>query len=100
MLLLDLSGLGYLVFGAQGHHVPTATQWVLALAAFVTALVCHRRPLVNLVAQAALLAAAFPLLDDTTINQVGASWALLELTMWAGRPRTIWLAAGLLVAVD
>ncbi|MFI7281415.1 sensor histidine kinase [Micromonospora chersina] len=100
MLLLDLSGLGYLVFGAQGHHVPTATQWVLALVAFATALACHRRPLVNLVAQAALLAVAFPLVDDTTINQVGASWALLELTMWAGRPRTIWLAAGLLAAVD
>ncbi|MFC0032282.1 sensor histidine kinase [Micromonospora chaiyaphumensis] len=100
MLLLDLSGLGYLVFGAQGHHVPTGTQWALALAAFAVALLCHRRPLVNLVAQAALLAAAFPLVDDATINQVGASWALLELTMWAGRPRTIWLAAGLLVAVD
>lgn len=100
MLLLDLSGLGYLVFGARGHDAPTTTQWVLALVAFGTALACHRRPLVNLVAQAALLAVAFPLVDDTTINQVGASWALLELTMWAGRPRTIWLAAGLLAAVD
>ncbi|MEU0155049.1 sensor histidine kinase [Micromonospora fulviviridis] len=100
MLLLDLSGLGYLVFGAQGHHGPTSTQWVLALVAFAVALLFHRRPLVNLVAQAALLAVAFPLVDDTTINQVGASWALLELTMWAGRPRTIWLAAGLLAAVD
>ncbi|MEU1688400.1 histidine kinase [Micromonospora sp. NPDC005707] len=100
MLLLDLSGLGYLVFGAQGHHSPTATQWALALLAFAAALVFHRRPLVNLVAQAALLAVAFPLVDDTTINQVGASWALLELTMWAERPRTVWLAAGLLVAVD
>ncbi|MEU4366132.1 sensor histidine kinase [Micromonospora chersina] len=100
MLLLDLSGLGYLVFGAQGHHAPTATQWVLALVAFGTALACHRRPMVNLALQAALLAVAFPLVDDTTINQVGASWALLELTMWAERPRTIWLAAGLLAAVD
>ncbi|MGY0003688.1 sensor histidine kinase [Micromonospora sp. I033] len=100
MLLLDLSGLGYLVFGARAHHTPTAAQWALALVAFAAALVWHRRPLVNLLAQAALLAAAFPLVDDTTINQVGASWALLELTMWAERPRTIWLAAGLLIAVD
>ncbi|WP_262281870.1 sensor histidine kinase [Micromonospora sp. MA102] len=100
MLLLDLSGLGYLVFGAQGHQVPTATQWALALTAFAAAPLFHRRPLVNLVAQAALLAVAFTLVDDTTINQVGASWALLELTMRAERSRTIWLAAGLLVVVD
>ncbi|GAB3232103.1 hypothetical protein GCM10027452_43400 [Micromonospora halotolerans] len=100
MLLLDLSGLGYLVVGAQGHQSPTTTQWALALTAFAAAPLFHRRPLVNLVAQAALLAVAFTLVDDTTINQVGASWALLELVMRAERSRTIWLAAGLLVAVD
>ncbi|EWM63563.1 hypothetical protein MCBG_00696 [Micromonospora sp. M42] len=61
---------------------------------------CHRRPLLNLLLQSALLAAAFPLVDDVMINQVGASWALLELTMRATRPRTIWLGAGLLAAVD
>ncbi|SCL34453.1 Signal transduction histidine kinase [Micromonospora rhizosphaerae] len=100
MVLLDLSGVGYLVFGTQGEGSPTGTQWVLAVLAFAVALVFHRRPLVNLVGQAALLAVAFRLIDDATINQVGASWALLELTMWARRPRTIWLAAGLLAAVD
>ena len=51
-------------------------------------------------AQAALLAVAIRLVDDITINQVGASWALLEVTMRARRPRTIWLAAGLLAVVD
>jgi signal transduction histidine kinase len=100
MVLLDLSGVGYLVFGTQGEHSPTATQWVLAAVAFALALVFHRRPLVNLVGQAVLLAIAISALDDTTINQVGASWALLELTMSARRPQTIWLAAGLLAAVD
>ncbi|MEU5790487.1 histidine kinase [Micromonospora purpureochromogenes] len=100
MLLLDLSGVGYLVFGAHAGRSPTTTQWILALVAFAVGLVCHRRALVNLVAQAALLAVAIPLVDDTTINQVGASWALLELTMRADRPRIIWLAAGLLAAVD
>jgi signal transduction histidine kinase len=100
MLLLDLSGLGYLVFGVHGDEAPTSTQWALALVAFAAALLFHRRPLVNLVAQAALLAVAVALLDDTTINQVGASWALLELVMRAERSRTIWLAAGLLAAVD
>jgi len=39
-------------------------------------------------------------LDERTGARVGASWALLELTMWARRPRLIWLAAGLLAAVD
>lgn len=100
MLLLDLSGVGYLVFGTQAGRAPTATQWVLAVVAFGVALVFHRRPLVNLVTQAALLAVAIPLVDDTTINQVGASWALVELAMWAHRPRTVWLAAGLLAAID
>jgi len=100
IVLLDLSGVGYLVFGAQGEHSPTVTQWVLAVVAFAVALVFHGRPLVNLVAQTALLAVAISVIDDTTINQVGASWGLLELAMWARRPRTIWLAAGLLAAVD
>ncbi|MEH0826821.1 MULTISPECIES: sensor histidine kinase [unclassified Micromonospora] len=99
MLLLDLSGVGYLVFGANAGRSPTATQWFLAVVAFAVALALHRRPLVNLVAQAALLAVAIVLVDDTTINQVGASWALLELAMRAERPRIIWLAAGLLAAV-
>jgi signal transduction histidine kinase len=100
LVLLDLSGVGYLVFGTQAGRPPTATQWVLAVVAFAAVLVFHRRPLVNLVAQAALLAIAIFVIHDTTINQVGASWALLELTMWARRPPIIWLAAGLLAAVD
>ncbi|WP_319459619.1 sensor histidine kinase [Micromonospora sp. RTP1Z1] len=100
MLLLDLSGVGYLVFGTHAGRSPTATQWILAAVAFAVALVFHRRPLVNLVGQAALLAVAIGVIDDTMINQVGASWALLELAMWAHRPRIIWLAAGLLATVD
>jgi signal transduction histidine kinase len=100
MLLLDLSGVGYLVFGTQAGRSPTATQWILAVVAFGAALVLHRRPMVNLLVQAALLAVAIGVIDDVMINQVGASWALLELTMWARRTRTIWLAAGLLTAVD
>jgi signal transduction histidine kinase len=34
--------------------------------------------------------------DDATIAQVGASWALLELTMWARRPAVAWGGAALL----
>ncbi|MEU7841331.1 histidine kinase [Micromonospora sp. NPDC049114] len=100
MVLLDLTGVGYLLFVPHAGPAPTATQWALAVAAFSVALVSHRRPVVNLVAQAALLAAAICLIDDITINQVGASWALLEVTMRAGRARTIWLSAGLLAVVD
>ncbi|MFI6781609.1 sensor histidine kinase [Micromonospora sp. NPDC050276] len=100
MVLLDLSGLGYLLFVPHSTSTPTPTQWILAVLAFTVALAAHRRPVVNLVAQAALLAVAISLLDDFTINQVGASWALLEVTMRARRPRTIWLATALLVAVD
>ncbi|MEV1112782.1 histidine kinase [Micromonospora sp. NPDC049751] len=100
MLLLDLSGLGYLLFVPHSASVPSPTQWTLAVAAFAVAVVAYRRPVVNLVAQTALLAVAICLVDDVTINQVGASWALLEVTMLAGRARTIWLAAGLLIVVD
>ncbi|TQJ23208.1 signal transduction histidine kinase [Micromonospora sp. A202] len=99
-VLLDLSGVGYLVFGTQAGREPTVAQWVLAVAAFAVALVLHRRPVVNLVAQAALLAVAICLIDDIMINQVGASWALLEVTMRARPGPTIWLAATLLAMVD
>ncbi|MEU5909436.1 histidine kinase [Micromonospora sp. NPDC047527] len=99
-VLLDLSGVGYLVFGTQAGHPPTGTQWILAVAAFGVALLLHRRPVVNLVVQTALLAVAICLVDDIMINQVGASWALLEVTMRARRARTIWLAATLLAVVD
>ncbi|RKN47752.1 sensor histidine kinase [Micromonospora endolithica] len=100
MLLLNLSGVGYLFFGTQNGRPPTTPQWILAALAFAVALACHHRPLANLLAQAALLAVAVQLVDDTTINQVGAGWALLELTMRAHRPRTIWPAAGLLAVVN
>lgn len=100
MVLLDLSGVCYLAFGTRAGPTPTVTQWVLAVVAFAVALVFHRRPLANLVVQAGLLAIAIPLIDDFTINQVGASWALLEVTMRVRRGRTIWLAATLLAVVD
>lgn len=98
ILLLNLAGVGYLVFGTQGQ--PGRTQWALAVLAFGAGPVLHRRPLVNLLVQAGLLLVAICLLDDLTINQVGASFALVEVTRQAGRTRTIWLAAGLLATVD
>ncbi|MBY8874260.1 two-component sensor histidine kinase [Micromonospora sp. PLK6-60] len=100
MLLLNLSGLCYLLVGGQADRSPTTAQWLLAVPAFAAGMALHRRARVNLVVQTALLAVALHTLDDVTINQVGASWALLELTMRAGRLRTVWLAAGLLAVVD
>ncbi|MET8464680.1 two-component sensor histidine kinase, partial [Micromonospora zamorensis] len=100
LTLLDLAGVGYLVFCTQAGRTPTVTQWILAVGAFAAALLLHRRPVANIVVQAALLAAAIALLDDIMINQVGASWALIEITIGAYRARTIWLAAGLLAVVD
>ncbi|GAB3811826.1 sensor histidine kinase [Micromonospora zhanjiangensis] len=60
----------------------------------------HRLPVANLVVQAALLATAIALVDDIVINQVGASWSLLEFTMRTRRARTIGSAAGLLAVVE
>ncbi len=99
MVLLDLSGVSYLVFGTQAGRAPTAAQWALAVTAFGAALVFHRGQVVNLLVQTALLIAAFVIIDDTTINQVGTSWALLELALWAPRPRLLWSGIGLVVAV-
>jgi signal transduction histidine kinase len=99
MVLLDLSGLSYLLFGTQAGPAPTRTQWLLAVAAFALALLLHRRQLPGLLAQAALLIVAFWLIDDTTINQVGTSWLLLEVALWAPRPRILWSCAGLVAAV-
>jgi signal transduction histidine kinase len=98
MVLLDLSGLGYLIFGMQPRQ-PTGPQWVLAILAFGVAIGLFRWPIAGFLAQTGLLAIAFCLLDDPTINQVGASWALAELAVWAVRTRTIWLASGLLLGV-
>src|SRR4051812_48879091 len=83
MLLLDLSGAGYLVFGTQAGHRPTGLQLLLAAVAFASALAFHRRPLVSLLVQTGLLAVAIWTVDDTTINVVGSSWMLLEVAMWA-----------------
>lgn len=99
MILLDLSGLGYLLFTVEAGQPPTGAQWTLAVTAFTVALVSHRRPLMNLTAQTALLTVAIVVIEDTTINQVGASWGLLELTMRARRPRTAWWAAGVLAVI-
>jgi signal transduction histidine kinase len=99
MLLLDLSGVGYLVFGTQAGRTPTVTQWLLAVVAFTAALVLHKRPVLNLVVQTALLAAAFVLIEDSMINQGGASWALLEVAMWARTLAILWWCFALVAAV-
>jgi signal transduction histidine kinase len=99
ILLVDLSGVGYLLFGHEAGQEPTRTQWLLAVAAFAGALIFHRRHLAGLLVQVALLVPAFLLLDDPTINQVGTSWLLLELAMSAARPRLLWCGAGLVAAV-
>ncbi len=100
LMLINLIGVGYLVYGGNPLRSPTALQWALPVAAFAVGLVFHRRPFVNLVIQVGLLAVAIPLINDTTINRVGASWGLLELTMSAHRRSTIWLGAGLVTAVN
>ncbi|MFC3382428.1 sensor histidine kinase [Couchioplanes azureus] len=99
MLLLDLSGVGYLVFGTEAGRSPTRTQWVLALLAFATALALHRRRVANLLVQSALLIAANLLVRDQMINEVGTSWALLELTMATPRPRVYAAGATLVAAI-
>jgi signal transduction histidine kinase len=98
-LLLDLSGLGYLLLGHGIDVHPTTGQWVLAILAFVAGPALARWPVAGLLVQVTLLGVAFPVLDDPTINQVGASWAFAEVVLWAARPRWAWFGGGLLLAV-
>ena len=97
MLLLDLSGLSYMFFGEHERPQPGVTQWVLAILAFVSAVGLSRWPLVGFAGQLVLLGVALCVVDDATINQVGSSWALAEVAIWAGRPRTVWLSAAALL---
>ncbi|GAB2618341.1 hypothetical protein Aab01nite_32070 [Paractinoplanes abujensis] len=99
MILLDLTGLSYLLFTPDGHHVTSMKQWVLAVLAFVLLPVLGRRPVLNLLVQTTLLILAFVLIEDATINVVGSSWALGELVVWTARTRTFALGAALLAAV-
>ncbi|KUL39407.1 sensor histidine kinase [Actinoplanes awajinensis] len=85
MVLLDCSGVAYLLVINHSEHPPTTLQWVLAVLAFAAALLLHRRPPINLVAQTVLFAIAMVQLDDATINQVGTAWAIGELALWASR---------------
>ena len=97
LLLVDLSGVSYLVFAypAQQGHWPGATQWVLAILAFVAAPGLWRWPVLSLLVQSSLLVLALVLIDDPTINRVGAGWVLLELAMGTTRLSRLWWAAGL-----
>ncbi|GAA4590624.1 hypothetical protein GCM10023107_17070 [Actinoplanes octamycinicus] len=90
--LLDLSGLAYLLVINHTDHPPTPLQWALAVPAFASALLLHRRQPINLLVQTTLFAIALATLDDSTINQVGTAWAVGELALWA--PRTRYLVAG------
>jgi signal transduction histidine kinase len=99
LILLDVTGVNYLLFGHGAVLKPTATQWGLAIAAFAAVLVLRSHLLVSLIVQAGLLEVSFVLLDDATISQVGTAWILLELAMAARDLRAVWFSTGLVVAV-
>jgi len=99
MVLLDLSGVAYLVFGHPTDGPPDTRQWQLAVLAFVCVVALCRWPVPNFLVQAGLLAIAICVLHDDTINRVGTSWALVEVALWAARPLTIWLCTALLFGI-
>ncbi|MBG0560267.1 sensor histidine kinase [Actinoplanes aureus] len=99
MLLLDLSGLAYLLVTCQTENPPTGPQWVLAVLAFAAGLLLNRWRVWSLVAQTALFAVALAILADTTINKVGTAWALGELAFWAPRYAYVWAGTALVAVV-
>ncbi|BCJ41975.1 hypothetical protein GCM10010168_66480 [Actinoplanes ianthinogenes] len=98
-VLLDGAGLAYLLVVNHTEHPPTALQWVLAVLAFASALLLHRRQPINLLVQTVLLGIAMITLDDSTINQVGTAWAIGELALWAPRRRHLVAGVALVAAV-
>ncbi|MEU4157407.1 histidine kinase [Actinoplanes sp. NPDC026670] len=92
MILLILSGVAYLLVVCGTQTPPTGPQWVLAVLAFASGLLLHRRQPINLLVQTVLFGIALAVLEDSTINQVGTAWALGELAFWA--PRFVWVVAG------
>ncbi|GIE84575.1 sensor histidine kinase [Actinoplanes regularis] len=98
-VLLDCSGLAYLLVIDHTGHPPTPLQWALAVPAFLSALLLHRRPPINLLVQTVLFAVAMVTLDDATINQVGTAWAVGELALWAPRRRHLVGGTGVVAAV-
>ncbi|WP_127501831.1 sensor histidine kinase [Actinoplanes solisilvae] len=99
LLLLDASGLTYLIFAAREDRAVSTMQWVLALVGFVTVVVLSQRPVVNLLTQTGLLVVALVVVDDPLINVVGSSWVLGELVVRAARPWVYLAGAALLTAV-
>ncbi|MEU4688276.1 histidine kinase [Actinoplanes sp. NPDC023714] len=100
MLLLNTSGILYLLLAPRQTGVPVSgLQWALAVAAFASGLLLHRRPPVNLLVQTTLFAVALRTLDDVTINQVGTAWTLGEMAVWAPRRRWLWGSVGMVAAV-
>ncbi|MEU8240492.1 histidine kinase [Actinoplanes missouriensis] len=100
MLLLNTSGVVYLLLAPRETGVPvTGPQWALAVAAFSSGLLLHRRPPINLLVQTVLFAVALRTLDDYTINQVGTAWAIGEVALWAPSRRMLWGNVGLVAAV-
>jgi signal transduction histidine kinase len=99
MLLLIASGVGYLLVICGTQQPPTGPQWVLAVLAFVTGLLLHRRQPINLLVQTVLFAIGLVILEDSTINQVGTAWALGELAFWAPRAVHVVAGAGLVAGV-
>ncbi|MEU4427370.1 histidine kinase [Actinoplanes sp. NPDC024001] len=99
MLLLDVSGLAYLLVTCRTDQPPTGPQWVLAVLGFTAGLLLHRWRVWNLLVQTALFAVAMVILTDTTINKVGAGWALGELAFWAPRYAYVWAGTAFVAVV-
>jgi signal transduction histidine kinase len=90
LLLLDLSGIGYLTFTPGAQYRPGAAEWGLGVAAFVVMPALSRWPLANLIGQLGLLVVGFAVIPaEPVIHIVGCSWALFELAMRPVRPRVV-----------
>jgi signal transduction histidine kinase len=98
LLLLDLSGVGYLVLRPTDEPVGWML-WVLSLAAFGIALATYRHPFVGVLGQAAVFQACIVANVDLTISHVGTTWVLFELSMRARRRWELPVGAAVLFGV-
>ncbi|MFB9178998.1 sensor histidine kinase [Dactylosporangium sucinum] len=99
LVLLAVSGVGYLVLLRDPAHPRNGFDWATDLAEFALVPLCARLPFAGALAQAAVLAVALLWGEDrAVIPIVGSGWAALELALRAPGRRLAVATAALFAA--
>ncbi|WP_319805722.1 sensor histidine kinase [Dactylosporangium fulvum] len=100
LLLLSLSGVGYLLLLRNPAEPRNWVDWAADLTEFALVPLCARLPFAGALAQTAVLAVASLCGEgQTVIPTVGSSWAALELALHSPGPK-LWIVTAALFGVN